>query len=458
MNDASAQMHTTRGASSEQTASSFTDLLGKVPGCGSLCNEAVTLQRDSDAQAAQTNFQPGQPAPPPGPPSSNVFAAPPKFDLQATIDKIYPILVFRDNVVRAISAVVSKIPGLEALIEKISEKITIFIMSLLAPYLIPIINTASAQLKQGSSTVVSASGKHQYGPWTDPHCTAPTHSLLSKDHFSNLLNCPAGRVAGEVLKYAAPRIVYAWEHPNIPVEQVVDDVVRAFHHPAIRRHDVEIQQSMFRVVEQWVHGLPDRGNSLNDRLSSESVKSGKNHSGTQHQEQGPGIGSLVGQAGHGLQSHLPSLPSFNPFAGSRPRELGEDREAQGGGFEYGSLAPDASRPGGYNPQEFANAPSYAQQPLDQPAGYAPPASGYGQQPHEAGYAGAYQQPYSGYGQEGTYQQQAPGQYGYGYDQQQQGGYGQEQQGYQQQPPPAQFGYGHDAQQQQGQGHGYGGQY
>lgn len=43
--------------------------------------------------------------------------------------------------------------------------------------------------------------------------------IADLDHFSNLLNEPAGRVAACILQYVAPRIVYAWEHPGVPVEQ-----------------------------------------------------------------------------------------------------------------------------------------------------------------------------------------------------------------------------------------------
>jgi hypothetical protein len=49
-----------------------------------------------------------------------------------------------------------------------------------------------------------SSANQQFEPWDDPHCTNPTHSMLSKDHFSNKLNGVAGRVATTILQYAAP--------------------------------------------------------------------------------------------------------------------------------------------------------------------------------------------------------------------------------------------------------------
>jgi hypothetical protein len=59
-------------------------------------------------------------------------------------------------------------------------------------------------LKEGSSGVVNASANEQFGPWDDPRCTDPTHSMLSKDHFSNYLNPVAGRVAATILQYTVP--------------------------------------------------------------------------------------------------------------------------------------------------------------------------------------------------------------------------------------------------------------
>jgi len=131
----------------------------------------------------------------------------------------------------------------------------------------------------GSSAVVDSSAAHQYEPWTIPTCTDPTHSLLSKDHFSNKLNTPAGEVASAILAYAVPRIVYAWENPTTPVEMVLHDVTRVFHHPALRDPNAEVQTTMFNTLAAWVERLRDKGASLNDILSSEGVRVRRNHEG-----------------------------------------------------------------------------------------------------------------------------------------------------------------------------------
>jgi hypothetical protein len=101
--------------------------------------------------------------------------------------------------------------------------------------------------------------------------------MLSKDHFSNILNPPAGAVAAEILKDVAPRVLYAWQNPSVPVDQVLDDCMKVFHHPAVRDMSIEVHRTMFEVVRSWIQSLPDRGDSLNKVLGSEGVRNGKNH-------------------------------------------------------------------------------------------------------------------------------------------------------------------------------------
>lgn len=126
------------------------------------------------------------------------------FDPVQVAREIYPILEFRDKIVKAISRVIANIPGLESLIEYISETLTAFVLGLLAPFVRPIIDQVSKVLKDGSSGVIGASAATQYEPWDDPRCSDPTHSMLSKDHFTNVLNPCAGRVASTVLQYVVP--------------------------------------------------------------------------------------------------------------------------------------------------------------------------------------------------------------------------------------------------------------
>jgi len=245
-------------------ASYLKDLLGQLPTTGGLANEADRLETDSNAQEME---------------NLSVQKRPGGFDPLATVTKIYPILEFRDKVMRSIERALESIPGLTALVERISETLSLFILSLLAPYIRPLIAQASLELKLSSTAVIDSSASHQYEPWTDPYCTDPTHSLLSKDHFSHKLNTPAGEVAAAVVTFVVPRVLHAYENPNFPIETVLHDICKVFHHPALRDPNCDIQQGMFNIVTEWTKRLPDRGASLDDILSAEGVRAGKNHSG-----------------------------------------------------------------------------------------------------------------------------------------------------------------------------------
>ncbi|KAL8804420.1 MAG: hypothetical protein Q9200_005842 [Gallowayella weberi] len=415
LGDAQKQANPAGGARSgagESQLSSMTSLLSQMPGAGGFCQQAEQLQAQADAQeranAGQHYRDVGAPTPhvntqfsaPPGtqggPPGPGIPGMSANFDPIKTAAQIYPILEFRDRVAKAISATIEKIPGLEALVEKITERLTLFVLSLLAPFIRPIINAVSAQLKAGSSVVVDASGKHQYEPWTDPYCSDPTHSLLSKDHFSNILNEPAGKVASAILTYVAPRILYAWQHPDIPLDQVLNDIVRVFHHPAARDHGCEVHQTMFAVVERWARTR--QGPDLNGILSSESVKAGKNHIGGhdaegvggQHNHGGlPYLGSIFpgsSGGGGGGNSHpgsggggMPNMSSFFPASigsygnkitgafGGPSREISNDGDAVSAGMMYGSQTGyDSTRPAsyGYGDPQYQDTP-YGQQQQQQ---------------------------------------------------------------------------------------------
>ncbi|CAG7957500.1 unnamed protein product [Penicillium salamii] len=301
-------------AQSNNSLGALTGLLGKIPGTKELVNEAEGLKRSSAAQdvanrsrSSAMGYAESAGQSRAGPDHSSGTAKPgtgfdgmPDFNPQETVAKIYPILQFRDKVVRKLDSIIEKIPGLESLVEKISETLTVVIMSLLSPFVRPLIKAASKSLQTGSAGVIDASGKHQYEPWTDPHCTDPTHSLLSKDHFANILNEPAGQVASSIVEYVAPRILYAWQHIDIAENEVLDDCLQVFHHPALRNMRNDAHRSMFEAVEKWAHARPDRGASLNSILSSEGVRSGRNTGGVSHTHSGGHGGfATLGNKPHG---------------------------------------------------------------------------------------------------------------------------------------------------------------
>ncbi|KAK3678117.1 hypothetical protein LTR78_002212 [Recurvomyces mirabilis] len=417
--------------------SGLASALSMIPGTGDLVQEAQRLQADSQAQAAAnermggsrdmgsdsyqpygneygsaradasaynqqgatTAFQgpPGSQGGPPGPTSANIPGLNVNVDPQQAIAKIYPLLAFRDKVVRTISGFVEKIPGLEKAIETISEKVTLFVMGLMAPFVKPIIAAASNALKTGSGTVVSASQKQQYLVWDDPNSSDPTHSLLSKDHFSNVLNMPAGQVAAVILQYVAPRVIHGWDHPDVPVDEIMQDVSRAFHHPAMRDNNCEIHRQMFSVVERWVQQRPDRGRDLDHILSSDSVKHGKNHTVADFQSSMQPLEQQL--QGMGSSSHSPT--AGGPFAMFAQKRSIDSEIAGSGGYQGGYQ-------GGNAPQDYGQA-SYGNAPPE-PAGFSAEGG--------SAYPTAYQQGYDRPFEETTQQ------YGQGYGNQGQGHQGQ----------------------------------
>jgi hypothetical protein len=389
----------------------FISLLGQLPGTGNgLASEANRLKRMSENQQEQNDSHAysssrgetsrANPNQVPGMSES--------FDPVKTSKQIYPILEFRDKIVKSINNTISKIPGLEKLLDRIGETLTAFIMGLLAPFIRPIIKQVTKVLKDGSSGVISASAHSQLEPWKNPYCTDPTHSMLSKDHFTNVLNSCAGRVAATILKYVVPRILYAWDHTQVPVDEVVDDILRAFHHPAIRDERVEIQKDMFNTVRKWVDEYPRR-HDLNNILGSDSVRTGKNHILSGHKSEGHGHShgsGLFDQLGHGQ-------PSGSLWSQVKARDL----DSMGVGDGSGGLRPDyaSSRP---------QSSGSTGRPVPSPK------FGYAQaHPPRGGEAEGYYNdaPYP------DYQPHSQGPYSHG-------GYQGHHDPYQQGPPPAQAGY------------------
>ena len=71
--------------------------------------------------------------------------------------QIYPILEFHDNIIQRISEAIDKIPILPDLLEQLQEQVNIFVFSLLAPYVMPIIKQVKTELATGSSEVIQSS-------------------------------------------------------------------------------------------------------------------------------------------------------------------------------------------------------------------------------------------------------------------------------------------------------------
>jgi len=158
------------------------------------------IQEQSDAKKMEAN--------------ANISSANPTIDqirecARTTAKEIYPILEYHDKVMKTTAEGIGKTPGATELMENLAGAMQIYIFSVLAPYIVPILKHVKAELAIGSEGILQASEKSQYAVFSDGDSSNPTHSMLSKDHFTNVLNELAGRVASEVVRFAVPQITAA---------------------------------------------------------------------------------------------------------------------------------------------------------------------------------------------------------------------------------------------------------
>ncbi|KAI9753962.1 MAG: hypothetical protein M4579_004922 [Chaenotheca gracillima] len=279
------------GNSGKGNSSFLQDLLNQLPdgllGGGDQAGKADELQQNAAAAQMQNmNVSPRQP---------EAWTR----QLQEISKQIYPILEWHDGIMQSITETIEKIPVLPALIEQVQDQINIFVFSLLAPFVLPVISQIKAELSTGSSEVIQSSKEKQQIVWYDDRSTDPTHSMLSKDHFSNVLNEPAGKVASQVLKWVVPQLIACWDDERIDVDRTLTRIVNGvFHHPAMSNYGddgaADGRKLMFGVVEQWWgQKRENERQSLRDQLSREGVQQGRNHKEGVH-DTGHGCGKPIG--------------------------------------------------------------------------------------------------------------------------------------------------------------------
>lgn len=190
---------------------------------------------------------------------------------------------WHDEVMQQITEAIEKIPVLPELIEQVTEQINVFVFSLLAPFVVPIIDQIQNELQTGSSEVIASSKDKQLIVFNDDSCTDPTHSMLSKDHFSNVLNEAAGKIASQVLKWVVPQLINCWDDERVDANRTINRIINGIlHHPAQRNmgedNAVDGRRLMFQVVENWWRNKSeDEKYTLRQQLSREGVESGANH-------------------------------------------------------------------------------------------------------------------------------------------------------------------------------------
>jgi len=172
------ELEGTMQTDSRADTSILKDLLDKIPngifGGDDEASKADELQQNVvTAQMNQTRVSPRDP---------EAFT----LQMQEVVKQIFPIIQYHDEVMLSITEAIESIPILPELIEQFEGELNKFVFSLLAPFVLPIINQIKTELNTGSSEIIQSSKDKQLIVFNDDHSSDPTHSMLSKDHFSNV--------------------------------------------------------------------------------------------------------------------------------------------------------------------------------------------------------------------------------------------------------------------------------
>ncbi|KAG5930241.1 hypothetical protein E4U53_002282 [Claviceps sorghi] len=202
------------------------------------------------------------------------------------VDQVYkqimPAIQFHDDVMKSITSAVENIPVLPKIIEQLEEQLSKFVFSIMAPVVVPLIGQVKNELATGSGEVIKSSENEQHVVFENNRSTDPTHSMLSKDHFSNILNEIAGRTAAKMISWAVPQIMEAIDNDGTDVNRLCDRIIHGIlHHPAQRNLGQdgvpEARNAMFKEVETWWGELRDEQDSYRQKLSRDGVERGENH-------------------------------------------------------------------------------------------------------------------------------------------------------------------------------------
>lgn len=106
--------------------------------------------------------------------------------IQRIFQQVMPAIKLHDEILQGIAEAIEKIPILPKLIEQLEDELSIFVFSVIAPFVVPVINQIKNELRTGSNEIIESSKNEQLVVFNDDYCSDPTHSMLSKDHFSNV--------------------------------------------------------------------------------------------------------------------------------------------------------------------------------------------------------------------------------------------------------------------------------
>ncbi|KAI0869632.1 NIMA-interacting protein tinc [Hypoxylon argillaceum] len=260
---------------SKDDTSILADLLDKIPDgvFGGDDKKQKMSDIQSNAQAAQmenTSISPREPE------EFTRYA-------QQVFQQIMPAIEFHDDLMKSITKAIENIPILPQIIEQLEDQLSMWVFTIIAPFVLPIISQVKNELATGSNEIIASSENEQHIVFNDDECSDPTHSMLSKDHFSNILNEIAGKTASKVVAWVVPQLMEAWDDENVDIDRTLNRIISGvLHHPAQRRMGEdgaeEGRAMMFRSVEEWWNEMDDGAkDEYRQKLSREGVQRGENH-------------------------------------------------------------------------------------------------------------------------------------------------------------------------------------
>ncbi|KAJ1311238.1 hypothetical protein OPQ81_009738 [Rhizoctonia solani] len=312
-----------RSATQSQASIALRELIFQLPGGGD-----SDIRRDMESvERLRASTQPG---------AVGGTKPPDQMSPQELHAVLWQVLKFRDSVMKKIEKTIEKIPGLGALIEKITDNLAVFIYTTLEPFMKPILQSATTALQTGSAEVINS--HDQYEVFNDPRASDPTHSFLSKDHFGLILNEPAGNLAKIIVSHSVRMVVNAWDNPSVHSRQVIEPILACMFHPDFHDPNSQVQREMLQYMDTWIKS---QGNphDVARRLNKESVR---NHQATRIKEHGAdahasGAGYTAGlQAQQDIANYFNNMGAStigNVFSGHGSRELPSDN-APAGGLPY----------------------------------------------------------------------------------------------------------------------------
>ncbi len=99
--------------------------------------------------------------------------------VKQVFEQIMPAIEFHDEILQSITEAIEKIPVLPKMIEQIEDQLSIFVFSIMAPFVVPVIQQVKNELRTGSSEIIQSSENEQ-------HIVVPRRPLLGSDPFDAL--------------------------------------------------------------------------------------------------------------------------------------------------------------------------------------------------------------------------------------------------------------------------------